>query len=216
MRERVRGYADAVFEASGSHVAARCGRAPGLLRASGRFHGPGLGDGEPRDACSHQASNNPAAAGPQVVGAGARPCEFRVAERLGPRNLQPIPRASQRLALRAGTGWCCWTKARSGGSAATDRLDGYASAVLSSGARRAAAGRYRGRVVPFHAHRRGQRRAASGPDHRRAACDIRASVVTGLLTRRASQESARMATYAAHAWATARLSRPCSRRLSTW
>jgi ATP synthase F1 delta subunit len=80
---------------------------------------------------------------------------------------------------------------------ATDRLDGYASAVLSSVRGERQLGDIEDELFRFM-------RIVEGNEELRVAlttselpATVRASMVTGLLTRRASQESARMATYAA-------------------
>ena len=157
MHERVAGYADAVLEASaGTYVGPVADELQAFVRLS-----DGSTDlawaGQPQYAGAGQAGDNPGAAGQEVVGALLDLLSFAVQS--GPAaNLTPTsPGFAAAAAARTGRHGPA-DEGPLGRIGATQRLEGYATAVLL-GARRAAPGRGRGRAVPFHADRPGQRRA---------------------------------------------------------
>ncbi len=196
MRERVRGYADAIFEASGSHVARIADELQGfyeLLAGSTDLA---------------WAMANPVTPVPTK--------RAIIQQLLGRKQSEPVLDLVNSV-LQSGSGeefaadiaslaaagvarrdgMVLLDEGPLGRLGATERLDGYASAVLSSVRGERQLGDVEDELFRFM-------RIVEGSEELRVVLTtaelpttVRASVVTGLLTRRASQESARMATYAA-------------------
>ena len=196
MRERVRGYADAIFEASGSHVARVADELQGfyeLLAGSTDLA---------------WAMANPVT---------PVPTKRAIIQQLLARKLSEPVLDLVNFVLQSGSGeefaadiasLAAAGAARRDGMVlldegplgrlgATDRLDGYASGVLSSVRGERQLGDIEDELFRFM-------RIVEGNEELRVAlttselpATVRASVVVGLLTKRATQESARMAAYAA-------------------
>jgi len=196
VRERVRGYADAIFEASGSHVARIADELQGfyeLLAGSTDLA---------------WAMANPVT---------PVPTKRAIIQQLLARKLSEPVLDLVNFVLQSGSGeefvvdiasLAAAGAARRDGMVlldegplgrlgATDRLDGYASAVLSSVRGERQLGDIEDELFRFMRIVEGNEELRVALTTSELAATVRASVVTGLLTRRASQESARMATYAA-------------------
>jgi F-type H+-transporting ATPase subunit delta len=196
VRERVRGYADAIFEASAGHIGKIVDELQGLseLLASSTDLA--------------WAMTNPVTPVPtkraiiqQLLG---RKLSAPVLDLVN-FTLQSSPGEEfgtdvAGLALAAAAhrdGMVLLDEGPLGRLSATERLDGYASAVLSSVRGERRLGDLEDELFRFM-------RIVEGNEELRVAlttaellATVRASVVVGLLTKRATQESARMAAYAA-------------------
>lgn len=195
MRERVRGYADAIFEGSAGHIASIADELQGFQR---------LVDGSTDLAWAMENPVTPV------------PTKRAIIQQLLGRKLSAPVLDLVNFVLESGPGEDFGTDLASlaaaatarkdgmvllddgplGRLGATERLDGYASAVLSSVKGERKLGDIEDELFRFM-------RIVEGNEELRVAlttaelpATVRASVVAGLLTRRASQESARMATYA--------------------
>ncbi len=196
MRERLRGYADAIVEASGSHLARIADELQGfyeLLASSTDLA---------------WAMANPVTPVPTK--------RAIIQQLLGRKLSEPVLDLVNSV-LQSGSGeefaadiaslaaagvarrdgMVLLDEGPLGRLGATERLDGYASAVLSSVRGERQLGDVEDELFRFM-------RIVEGSEELRVVLTtaelpttLRATVVTGLLTRRASQESARMATYAA-------------------
>lgn len=196
MRERVRGYADAIFEASGSHIGSIADELQGFYR---------LVAGSTDLAWAMQNPETPVptkrAIIQQLLGrklsAPVLDLVNFVLESGPPEEFEADAAGLAAAAAARRDGMVLLDDGALGRLGATERLDGYASAVLSSVRGERKLGDIEDELFRFM-------RIVEGNEDLRVAlttaelpASVRASVVVGLLTRRASQESARMATYAA-------------------
>ena len=196
MRERVRGYADAIFEAS----AARLGSIADELQG---FYELLAGSTDLAWAMANPVTPVPTkrAIIQQLLGRKlSEPVldlvNFVLRSGSGEEFAADIASLAAAGAARR-DGMVLLDEGPLGRLGATDRLDGYASAVLGSVRGERQLGDIEDELFRFM-------RIVEGNEELRVAlttselpATVRASVVTGLLTRRASQESARMAAYAA-------------------
>jgi F-type H+-transporting ATPase subunit delta len=196
VRERVRGYADAIFEASGSHVARIADDIQGfceLLAGSTDLAWAMANPVTPvpiKRAIIHQLL------GRKLSEPVLDLVNFVLQSGSGEEFAADIASLTAAGTARR-DGMVLLDEGPLGRLGATERLDGYASAVLSSVRGERQLGDIEDEMFRFM-------RIVEGNEELRVAlttaelpATVRASVVTGLLTRRASQESARMATYAA-------------------
>jgi F-type H+-transporting ATPase subunit delta len=196
VRERVRGYADAIFEASGSHMARVADELHGfyeLLAGSTDLAWAMANPGTPvptKRAIIQQLLGRKLSAPVLDL------VNFVLQNSPGEEFAADIASLAAAGAARR-DGMVLLDEGPLGRLGATERLDGYASAVLSSVRGERQLGDIEDELFRFM-------RIVEGNEELRVAlttaelpATVRASVVTGLLTRRASQESARMAAYAA-------------------
>ncbi|HUC16052.1 MAG TPA: F0F1 ATP synthase subunit delta [Acidimicrobiales bacterium] len=196
MRERVRGYADAIFEASGAHV----GRVADELQD---FYQLLAGSTDLAWAMANTVTPVPTkrAIIQQLLGRKLSAPVLDLANFV----LQSSPAeefmadvASLAAAAAARRdGMVLLDEGPLGRTGATERIDGYASAVLTSVRGERQLGDIEDELFRFMRIVEGNEELRVALTTAEQAATVRASVVTGLLTRRASQESARMATYAA-------------------
>jgi len=196
VRERVRGYADAIFEASGSHVSRIADELQG-------FHELLAGSTDLAWAMANPVTPVPTkrAIIQQLLGrklseAVLNLVNFVLQGGSGEEFAAEIASLAAAGVARR-DGMVLLDEGPLGRLAATDRLDGYASAVLSSVRGERQLGDIEDELFRFMRIVEGNEELRVAVTTAELPATVRASVVTGLLTRRASQESARMATYAA-------------------
>jgi F-type H+-transporting ATPase subunit delta len=196
VRERVRGYADAIFEASGAHV----GRVADELHD---FYQLLAGSTDLAWAMANPVTPVPTkrAIIQQLLGRKLSAPVLDVANFVlqsspGEEFTADIASLAAAAAARR-DGMVLLDEGPLGRAGATERLEGYASAVLSSVRGERQLGDIEDELFRFMRIVEGNEELRVALTTAEQAATVRASVVTGLLTRRASQESARMATYAA-------------------
>ncbi len=196
MRERVRGYADAIFEASGSHVARIADELQGFYELLAGSTDLAWAMANPVTPVPTKRAIIQQLLGRKLSEPVLDLVNFVLQSGSGEEFAADIASLAAAGAARR-DGMVLLDEGPLGRLGATDRLDGYASAVLSSVRGERQLGDIEDELFRFM-------RIVEGNEELRVAlttselpATVRASVVTGLLTRRASQESARMATYAA-------------------
>jgi F-type H+-transporting ATPase subunit delta len=196
VRERVRGYADAIFEASGSRVARIADELQGFYELLAGSTDLAWAMANPVTPVPTKRAIIKQLLGRKLSEPVIDLVNFVLQSGSGEEFAADIATlAAAGAALR--DGMVLLDEGPLGRLGATDRLDGYASAVLSSVRGERQLGDIEDELFRFM-------RIVEGNEELRVAlttaelpATVRASVVTGLLVRRASQESARMATYAA-------------------
>lgn len=196
MRERVRGYADAIFEASGSHVARIADELQGFYELLAGSTDLAWAMANPVTPVPTKRAIIQQLLGRKLSEPVIDLVNFVLQSGSGEEFAADIASLAAAGAARR-DGMVLLDEGPLGRLSATDRLDGYASAVLSSVRGERQLGDIEDELFRFM-------RIVEGNEELRVAlttselpATVRASMVTGLLTRRASQESARMATYAA-------------------
>ena len=196
MRERVRGYADAIFEGSGSHLARIADELQGFYELLAGSTDLAWAMANPVTPVPTKRAIIQQLLGRKLSEPVLDLVNFVLQSGSGEEFAADIASLAAAGAARR-DGMVLLDEGPLGRLGATDRLDGYASAVLSSVRGERQLGDIEDELFRFM-------RIVEGNEELRVAlttselpATVRASVVTGLLTRRASQESARMATYAA-------------------
>jgi F-type H+-transporting ATPase subunit delta len=196
VRERVRGYADAIFEASGGHIGKTADELQGLsdLLASSTdlawaMENPGTPLPTKRTIIQQLLGRKLSAPVLDLV-------NFILQSSPGEEFGTDVTSLAAAAAARR-DGMVLLDEGPLGRLGATERLDGYASAVLSSVKGERRLGDVEDDLFRFM-------RIVEGNEELRVAlttaelpATVRTSVVVGLLTKRATQESARLASYAA-------------------
>ena len=196
MRERVRGYADAIFEASGSHVARVADELQGFYELLAGSTDLAWAMANPVTPVPTKRAIIQQLLGRKLSEPVLDLVNFVLQGGSGEEFAADIASLAAAGAARR-DGMVLLDEGPLGRLGAMERLEGYASAVLSSVRGERQLGDIEDEMFRFM-------RIVEGNEELRVAlttaelpATVRASVVTGLLTRRASQESARMATYAA-------------------
>jgi F-type H+-transporting ATPase subunit delta len=196
VRERVRGYADAIFEASGSHVARIADELQGFYELLAGSTDLAWAMANPVTPVPTKRAIIQQLLGRKLSEPVIDLVNFVLQTGSGEEFAADIASLAAAGAARR-DGMVLLDEGPLGRLGATDRLDGYASAVLSSVRGERQLGDIEDELFRFM-------RIVEGNEELRVAlttselpATVRASIVTGLLTRRASQESARMAAYAA-------------------
>jgi F-type H+-transporting ATPase subunit delta len=196
VRERVRGYADAIFEASGSHLARIADELQGFYELLAGSTDLAWAMANPVTPVPTKRAIIQQLLGRKLSEPVLDLVNFVLQSGSGEEFAADIASLAAAGAARR-DGMVLLDEGPLGRLGATDRLDGYASAVLSSVRGERQLGDIEDELFRFM-------RIVEGNEELRVAlttselpATVRASVVTGLLTRRASQESARMAAYAA-------------------
>ncbi len=196
MRERVRGYADAIFEASGSHLARIADELQGFYELLAGSTDLAWAMANPVTPVPTKRAIIQQLLGRKLSEPVLDLVNFVLQSGSGEEFAADIASLAAAGAARR-DGMVLLDEGPLGRLGATERLDGYASAVLSSVRGERQLGDIEDELFRFM-------RIVEGNEELRVAlttaelpATVRASVVTGLLTRRASQESARMAAYAA-------------------
>jgi F-type H+-transporting ATPase subunit delta len=196
VRERVRGYADAIFEASGSHVARVADELQGFYELLAGSTDLAWAMANPVTPVPTKRAIIQQLLGRKLSEPVLDLVNFVLQGGSGEEFAADIASLAAAGAARR-DGMVLLDEGPLGRLGAMERLEGYASAVLSSVRGERQLGDIEDEMFRFM-------RIVEGNEELRVAlttaelpATVRASVVTGLLTRRASQESARMATYAA-------------------
>jgi F-type H+-transporting ATPase subunit delta len=196
VRESVRGYADAVFEASASHVASIADELQGFNHLLAGSTDLAWAMENPVTPVPTKRAIVQQLLGKKLSGPVLDLVNFLLQSGSGEEFGPDVDSLASAAAARR-DGMVLLDEGPLGRLAATERLDGYASAVLSSVRGERKLGDVEDELFRFM-------RIVEGNEELRVALTtaelpaaVRASVVVGLLTRRASEESARMATYAA-------------------
>ncbi len=196
MRELVRGYADAIFEASASHIASIADELRGFNELLAESTDLAWAMENPVTPVPTKRAIVQQLLGKKLSGQVLDLVNFLLQSGSGDEFGSDIDSLASAAAARR-DGMVLLDEGPLGRLAATERLDGYASAVLSSVRGERRLGDVEDELFRFM-------RIVEGNEELRVAlttaelpASVRASVVVGLLTRRASEESARMASYAA-------------------
>jgi F-type H+-transporting ATPase subunit delta len=196
VRERVRGYADAIFEASAGHIGKIADELQGLSELLASSTDLAWAMANPVTPVPTKRAIIQQLLGRKLSAPVLDLVNFTLQSSPG----EEFGTDVAGLALAAAAhrdGMVLLDEGPLGRLSATERLDGYASAVLSSVRGERRLGDLEDELFRFM-------RIVEGNEELRVAlttaelpATVRASVVVGLLTKRATQESARMAAYAA-------------------
>jgi F-type H+-transporting ATPase subunit delta len=196
VRERVRGYADAIFEASAGHIGKIADELQGLSELLASSTDLAWAMANPVTPVPTKRAIIQQLLGRKLSAPVLDLVNFTLQSSPG----EEFGTDVVGLALAAAAhrdGMVLLDEGPLGRLSATERLDGYASAVLSSVRGERRLGDLEDELFRFM-------RIVEGNEELRVAlttaelpATVRASVVVGLLTKRATQESARMAAYAA-------------------
>jgi F-type H+-transporting ATPase subunit delta len=196
VRERVRGYADAIFETSGQHVARIAEELQGFYELLVSSTDLAWAMANPVTPVPTKRAIIQQLLGRKLSAPVLDLVNFVLQSSPGEELEADVASLGAAAAARR-DGMVLLDEGPLGRLGATERLDGYASAVLSSVRGERQLGDIEDELFRFM-------RIVEGNEELRVAlttaelpATVRASVVTGLLSRRASQESARMAAYAA-------------------